>query len=120
VTDDQAATEKPSKVKLAEALAEVPGMPPAMLARAAGGYYHDYESPLAMPEVQLVRDLRDMAELPATGPKARAALRAIAHRVMEGDFDATKAESDAWAASAEGQEVMREFMSGIGKKRRRG
>lgn len=58
-------------VRLAEALATVPGMP------------------------------RD--------PKARAALSDLASRVMAGEFDASKEESDAWMASPEGQDTLRQL-----------
>jgi hypothetical protein len=104
-------TEKPSKVRLAEAMAEVPGMPPYMLQRATDGYYHDFESELAFPEIQLVADLREMARLPTTGPKAKRALSLLAERVIDGEFDATKAESDAWARSEEGRAVFNELFS---------
>lgn len=102
--------EKPTKVRLAEAMSEIRGMPPFMLQRAIDGYYHDFESPLPFPEMQLVSDLRGMASLPTTGPKAKQALNALARRVINGEFDASRAESDAWMASEEGQQVMRELL----------
>jgi hypothetical protein len=42
-----------------------------------------------------------------TGPKAKKALAALTARVIGGEFDATREESDAWAASPEGQETMK-------------
>ncbi|SRR6266705_5389891 len=96
-------------VKLAKALQEIPGMPPDMISRAIDGYYHDYLSPLTFPEMQLVTDLRKLAAEPTTGPKARAALEAMAQRVIDGDFDATREESDEWARSPEGQETFRQL-----------
>lgn len=69
---------------------------PAMAARAADGYYHDYLSPLPMPCLTLASELA----LAAT-PEALA-LRA---RHLNGEFDATKEESDDWAASPDGQEA---------------
>jgi len=95
--------------KLAQALREVPGMPRDMITRAVDGYYHDYLSPLIFPEIQLVSDLKALAKQPATGPKARAALASLAQRVVDGDFDATKEEADAWASSTEGQETFRQL-----------
>jgi hypothetical protein len=91
--------------KLARALSEVPGMPRDMIARAVEGYYHDYLSPLAMPELQLLADLHELHAEPTTGPKARAALAALIARHAAGEFDASKEESDAWAASPEGRET---------------
>jgi len=69
---------------------------PEMATHAAAGYYHDYLSPLAMPCLQLAADLAK------AGTPAALALRA---RHINGEFDATKEESDDWAASPDGQEV---------------
>ena len=95
--------------KLARALQEIPGVPKEMITRAVDGYYHDYLSPLAMPEIQLVTDLWELAKVPATPRDSRVLLRALADRVIAGEFDATKEESDAWAASPEGQETFRQL-----------
>lgn len=58
-----------------------------MAIKAASGYYDDFESPLATPCLQLAADLA------AAGTPAALALRA---RHMNGEFDATKEESEAW------------------------
>lgn len=65
-----------------------------MADRAATGYYHDFLSPLDMPCMQLAEDLAK-----AGTPEALA----IRKRHLNGEFDASKEESDAWAASADGQ-----------------
>jgi|SRR5579864_4417501 len=96
-------------VKLAKSLREIPGMPPDMIRRAIDGYYHDYLSPLTFPEMQLVTDLRRLAAAPMTGPRAKAALAAMVQRVIDGEFDASKEESDEWARSPEGQETFRQL-----------
>lgn len=70
---------------------------PEMAAKAATGYYDDFLSPLATPCLQLAADLARVAT-----PQAMA-LRA---RHMNGEFDATKEESDAWAASPEGRDTL--------------
>jgi hypothetical protein len=98
-----------STVRLSEALAAIPGVPKAMLTRVIDGYYHDYLSPLAMPELQLMADLRELASAPATPRNSRPLLRQLAGRVIDGEFDATRAESDAWARSPEGQETLRQL-----------
>lgn len=67
-----------------------------MAVKAATGYYHDYLSPLAMPCVQLALDLAK-AGTPAA--------RLLRQRHLNGEFDASKAESDEWARSPDGQEV---------------
>jgi hypothetical protein len=74
-----------------------------MAARAATGYYHDFLSPLATPELQLAADLY------AVMTPAAMALR---QRVIDGDFDASREEGDEWAASPEGQEAMGELTRG--------
>ncbi len=111
-------TEDHTTVKLARALAEVPGMPPDMLRKAIDGHYHDYLSPLATPDVQLVADLRELANLPTTGPRATEMLVSLAGRVINGEFDATREESDAWAASQDGQETFRLLSDSLGKQNR--
>jgi len=90
-----------SKDKLAEVLRGA-GLH-EMADRAATGYYHDYLSPLDFPELTLDRDLVE-----AGTPEALA----IRKRHHNGEFDATKEESDEWAASSEGQDAFRRLMSG--------
>lgn len=105
-TEEPAGETEHTTVKLARALGEIPGVPEAMIERARSGYYHDFMSPLAMPEFQLVADLRELASRPATPRASRPLLRDMAKRVIDGEFDATKAESDEWMRSSEGQEAM--------------
>lgn len=62
-----------AKERLAAALRER-GMD-AMADKAATGYYSDFESPLAFPITQLVKDLRDIREY------------GLAERAINGDFD---------------------------------
>lgn len=95
--------------KLARALREVPGVPEAMITKALEGHYHDYLSPLTFPEVQLVADLRELASRPATPRNSRPLLRRLADRVIAGEFDATREESEEWARSPEGQETFRQL-----------
>lgn len=92
--------------RLARALEAIPGCPGAMIKRARDGYYHDYLSPLDTPAVQLVADLREAAARPATPRNSRPLLRTLADDVIAGKYDATKAESDEWAASPEGRETL--------------
>jgi hypothetical protein len=99
--------------KLARALQAIPGVPRDMITRAVDGYYHDYLSPLATPEIQLVADLRELASLPATPRDSRPLLRALAQAVIDGEYDATKEESDAWAASPDGQETFRQLRDDV-------
>ncbi len=74
-----------------------------MAVKAAEGYYHDFLSPLATPCLQLASDLYRVHT-----PEALA-LRA---RHMNGEFDATKEESDAWAKGPDGQAAFRSLVRG--------
>jgi hypothetical protein len=95
--------------KLARALEAIPGVPPQMIDRARAGHYHDYLSPLATPEIQLVKDLRELAARPGTPRNSRPMLRDLAKAVINGDHDASKEEADEWARSQEGRETMAAF-----------
>ena len=74
-----------------------------MAAQAETGYYHDFMSPLAQPEMQLIRDLTH--EMNARTPDAGQPIAKLRKRVIDGDFDASQEESDAWASSPEGRET---------------
>src|ERR1700682_1486956 len=76
---------------------------PIMAARAAEGYYHDYLSPLPMPEKKLCD------ELTIAGTPARPAALALCERVKLGDYDASEEEEEEWAASPEGVAAMQAF-----------
>jgi hypothetical protein len=69
-----------------------------MAAKAETGYYHDYLSPLDFPEIELDKDLLE------AGTDEAQKLRLRHH---QGAFDATKEESDDWAASEDGQNAFR-------------
>ncbi|MBO2461553.1 hypothetical protein [Actinomadura violacea] len=71
-----------------------------LIERAKTGYYNDFQSPLVSPIMELVKDLR------------KAGHHDLARRAIDGEFDGTKEESDAWAASPEGQEVFRSLLRG--------
>jgi hypothetical protein len=74
---------------------------PDMAAKAREGYYHDFLSRLAFPDLQLDADLA------AAGTPAADALRRRHHN---GEFDASKEESDEWAESADGQAAFKQLM----------
>lgn len=95
--------EKPTTEKLAAALIEA-GAPGWMIVNALDGYYDDFKSTIAFPEMQLLADAREN-NLPT-----------IVEGVLEGRWDATAEESAAWAASAEGQAVFQELLDGSGPK----
>ena len=72
-----------------------------MANKAASGYYHDYLSPLTLPEFQLNIDL---LEASMAGNKQANELRM---RHLNGEFDANTEESEDWANSPEGQEAFK-------------
>ena len=82
-----------------------------MANKAATGYYHDFVSPLDTPSVQLAHDLRTFAEAPSLSELRRLAVRTVLARHMNGEFDATKEESDAFAASQEGRETFAHLLN---------
>ena len=80
-----------------------------MAEKAANGWYHNFLSPLAAPDIQLNFDL---LEASICGNKQANELRL---RFIDGEFDATKEESDEWAESPEAAETFRELMKSLKK-----
>jgi hypothetical protein len=84
----------------------------AFAKRAATGEFDDYADTYDCPITQLHMEL------------TKAGLKAFAKRVAEGEFDATTEESDEWAASPAGQEVLNSISKevrdaiGLGDKRK--
>ena len=81
-----------TKERLAQALQEV-GLRD-MATMALGGYYDDFESPLATPITQLAIDLT--AEARVAGQPMKGRLLRLAQRAKCGEFDATTEEGEAW------------------------
>jgi hypothetical protein len=80
---------------------------PLMALKAAEGYYHDYLSPLAMPEKQLV------SELTIIGTSAALAL---CERVRQGDYGASEEEEEDWVSSPDGVAAMQALAAKSNKK----
>ncbi len=74
-----------TKARLAHDL-EAAGAPKDMVLRALGGFYDDFDSPLATPMIQLVADAR------------AAGLEGIAKAAMHGAYDGTREEGERWYA----------------------
>jgi hypothetical protein len=79
-----------------------------MSAKAREGYYHDFLSPLALPEMALVTALGASA---TKHPDKAEAIEALRKRVINGDFDASTEESDEWAQSEDGQDSFRRLIN---------
>jgi hypothetical protein len=95
-----------TKDALASALGDA-GLP-LMATRAAEGYYHDYLSPLIMPEKKLCE------ELTTVGTPAALAL---CERVKQGDYEASEEEEEAWASSPDGLAAMQALAAKFNRKR---
>jgi hypothetical protein len=72
--------------------------PQWMVDKARAGYYDDFKSHLTFPITTLVEDL------------TRYGLFDLAERAKNGEFDATREESEAWAKSEEGQQAIRDLL----------
>lgn len=88
-----------TREKLAIALTGI-NAPADMVERARRGYYDDYLSELAAPIATLVSDLRELGT---------AAALVLSQRAMEGEFDGTLAEAEAWASTPEAEELKRKL-----------
>ncbi len=92
----------PTTIKLARALITAEA-PDEMIGKAVTGYYDDFKSQQADNIVALVEDARN------------AGLSDIMERAINGEFDSTREESEAWARSPEGQQVLGELLKGKDK-----
>jgi hypothetical protein len=75
----------------------------------AAGKYHDYLSPYPLPELKLVNEL---ARFATALPDKSTEIMAVRRDIIDGKYDATKEESDEWAASPEGQAAFRKLRDG--------
>lgn len=84
---------------------------PELARNARAAHYDDYFAPAEVADgletIRLVRDLRRAAR---AEPAKAERVAVIENAVRRGDFDATKAESDRWMASNDGQETFRELL----------
>lgn len=85
-----------------------------MARRAREGHFDDYFAPSGVADgmeiMRLVRELTGKAQVVPKSERAR--VLAVRDAAMNGEFDGTKAESDRWAASKEGQDTFRELLGG--------
>jgi hypothetical protein len=94
-----------TKDMLADALLQLGLMDMSLQARS--GYYHDFLSPLALPEMTLITALGAAA---TARPDKAAEIELLRQRVIAGDFDASSEESDDWAKSEDGQDTFSKLM----------
>jgi hypothetical protein len=79
----------------------------AEMARA--DMFHDFLSPLDLPEMELEAALRAARDSCPDGVR-RVKIEDIRLDLIDGRFDASTEESDEWAASAEGQAAFRSLI----------
>lgn len=94
----------PSKLRLAMALRER-GLTTLAL-NAEQGFYDDFDSPLALPKVALVADLRQVAR---ENHLLAAHVADMIRRVQRGEYDNSRQEAAEWARSPEGQRSLQEL-----------
>lgn len=99
-----------SAEKLAGALDGIPGMPGWMIDRAKAGYYGDYTTDLSFPQMELITDLTRIKQSEGMPVASRKLINAVIRDVRSGEYDGTSEEAEEWAASPEGQQVMRELL----------
>lgn len=91
-----------------------------MARRARLFEYDDYKCPSDKPWAglelnQLLNELRKQAHRVELGKTRRDQILAMAEKVIDGEFDGTAEESEAWAKGPEGQTVMQEIANSITK-----
>lgn len=89
---------------------------PAMARRAREGHFDDFFAPPDVADgleiLHLVNELHAKTQVVAKSDRAR--IREVIEAVKVGEFDATREESDRWAASKDGQDTMRELLRSRG------
>lgn len=81
----------------------------ALAKRAEADEFHDFLSQHGFPEMELDRELSQIAGSTVHAEHSRLAAHHIRMRLHDGEFDADLKESDDWAASADGQAAMAEL-----------
>jgi hypothetical protein len=87
-----------------------------LAARAERDEFHDYLSDHGLPGMELDTALLAIIQDPTYSPEKRDAASMIRARHHAGDFDATKTESDAWAASPDGLRALGQLNKDLKKK----
>lgn len=77
-----------------------------LINQARAGYYHDYMSPIPMPDVQLVCDLRELNTKIETPVGVRGMINNLTSEVIDGKFEATLKEGEDWLLTDAGQAAL--------------
>ena len=84
-----------------------------LAARAERNEFHDFLSDHALPEMELDMALVAIIKDPTYSSEKRDMASAIRARHHEGAFDASKAESDAWADSPDGKATFNQLVKDL-------
>lgn len=84
---------------------------PELAERARLGHFDDFHAPADVSDgFELIRLVAELRLLARERTELAARVTVIENAVRRGEFDATKAESDRWAASKDGQETFGELV----------
>jgi hypothetical protein len=87
---------------------------PDMARRAREGHFDDFFAPAEVADgmeiLRLYNELRGKLQVVRKSQRPR--IKHVMEAVKTGEFDATKEESDRWAASKDGQDTMRALVEG--------
>ena len=85
---------------------------PDMAARARLGHFDDFHAPAEVADgLELVRLVAELRRVARADPSKADGCAAVENAARRGEFDATKAESDRWAASKSGQDTFAELLT---------
>lgn len=87
-----------------------------MAKKARADHYHDFLSDEELPEMELERELRWHRDH-ALDPIQARLIEQVRQRHLNGEFDASKEESEEWMQSPEGQEAARAILGDLVSKK---
>lgn len=103
---------------LGRVLDELPS--PELAERARLGHFDDFHAPADIADgLELLRLAGELRVLARETPALAERIAVIENALRRGEFDATLAESDRWAASKEGQETLGELVGSAARAARR-
>ena len=85
---------------------------PDLARNARAAHYDDFHAPAEVADgLEILRLVRDLRRAARAEPERADRIAVIENAVRRGEFDATKAESDRWAASKDGQDTFAELLA---------
>ena len=85
---------------------------PGMARNARAAHYDDFHAPAEVADgLEILRLVRDLRRAARAEPEKADRIAVIENATRRGEFDATKAESDRWAASEDGQDTFGELLA---------